>query len=255
MVLFLAHYFMPWADMSTIQTNADRSFCHYDMILHTRTNDHAITRHCHRLVECSLITEIGFPAEDFSLILGTGRHFTSFSHSELKCARAHVVHVYFRLNFRLGPRSQWNELSKLPSQQLGSPGYYDRCHVERNDLICYSQYYQTFCHVKQTSHLMIFGKSGRLFYWATIWYVPNRGNVNIFWACCHCYWCRFFVIGVANRYYIVERCCYMCIFMLPIVHGLQTPSEHFAIWGGFFSFYIVQSFKFLNSFFLSIFRF
>ena len=234
MVLFLAHYFMPWADMSTIQTNADRSFCHYDMILHTRINDHAITRHCHRLVECSLITEMGFPAQDFSLILGTGRLFTSFSHSELKCARAHVGHVYFRLNFRLGPRSQWNELSKLPSQQLGSPGYYDRCHVERNDLICYLQYYQTFCHVKQTSHLIIFGKSGRLFYWATIWYVPNRGNVNIFWACCHCYWCRFFIIRVANRYYIVERCCYMCIFMLPIVHGLQTPSEHFAIWGGFF---------------------
>ena len=78
----------------------------------------------------------------------------SFSHSELKCARAHVWHVYFRRNFRLGPRSYLNELSKLPSQQLGSPGYYERCHFERNDLTCYSQYFQTFCHVKQTSHLI-----------------------------------------------------------------------------------------------------
>ena len=61
-------------------------------------------------------------------------------------------------------------------------------------------------------------------------------------ACCHCYWYRFFVIRVPNRYYIVERCCYVCIFMLPIVHGLQTPSEHFAIWGGCFSF-CIQSFR------------
>ena len=59
-----------------------------------------------------------------------------FSHSELKCARAHVGHVYFRRNFRLGPRSHLNELSNLPSQQLGSPGFHDRCHFERNDLIC-----------------------------------------------------------------------------------------------------------------------
>ena len=72
------------------------------------------------------------------------------------------------------------------------------------------------------------------------------------------YWCRFFVIRVPNRYYIVEICCYMCIFMLPIVHGLQTPSEHLAILGGFF--FLLHSAVFWISqikfcFFLSIFHF
>ena len=144
----------------------------------------------------------------------------------------HVGHVYFRRNFRLGPRSHLNELSKLPSQQLGSPGYYDRCHFERNDLIYYPQYYQTFCHVKQTSHLIIFRKSGHLFYWAITEVRTKSWQWKYVLACCHCYWCRFFVIRVPNRCYIVEKCCYMCIFMLPIVHGLQTPSEHNAILGG-----------------------
>ena len=44
----------------------------------------------------------------------------------------------------------------------------------------------------------------------------------------------FFGTRVPNRYYIVERCYYMCIFMLPAVHWLQAPSEHHAILGGFF---------------------
>ena len=145
-----------------------------------------------------------------------------FGHSELKCARAHVWHVYFRHNFRLGPRSHLNELSKLPSQQLGSPWYYDRCHFERNVLICYSQYYQTFCHVTQTFHLIIFGKSGCLFSWAIIEVCTKSWQWKYILACCYWYWCRFFGTRVLNRYYIVERCCYMCIFMLPTVYGLQT---------------------------------
>ena len=116
-------------------------------------------------------------------------------------------------------------MSKLPSQQLGSPGYYDRFHFERNDLICYLQYYQTFCHVKQTSHLIIFGKSGCLFYWAIIEVCTKSWQWKYILACCHWYWCRFFGTRVPNRYCIVGRCCYMYIFMLPTVHGLQTPSE------------------------------
>ena len=157
--------------------------------------------------------------------LNTNWSYPLFSHSELKCARAHDGHVYFRHNFWLGPRSHLNELSKLPSQQLGSPGYYDRCHFERNDLICYSQYYQTSCHVKQTSHLITFSKSGRLFYWAIIEVCTKSWQWKYILACCHCYWCRFFVIRVPNRYNIVDKCCYIYIFMLPTVDGLQTPTE------------------------------
>ena len=179
-----------------------------------------------------------------------------FIHSELKCTPAHVGHVYFHRNFRLGPHSHLNELSKLPSQQLGSPWYYDRWHFERNYLIRYSQYYQTFCHVKQTFYLIIFGKSRHLFYWAIIEVCTKSWQWKYILACCHWYWCRFFGTRVPNRYHIVERCCYMCIFMLPTVHGLQTQSEHNAIFGVLFSFGIVQSFEFLNSsFVLSIFRF
>ena len=180
-----------------------------------------------------------------------------FSHSELKCARPHVGHVYFRRNFRLGPPSHLNELSKLPSQQLGSPGYYDRCHFERNDLICYSQYHQTFCHVKQTSHLIIFDKSGRLFYWAIIEVRTKSWQWKYILACCHCYWCRFFVIRVPNRYYIVEKCCYMCIFMLPIVHGLQLANTKWTLCNlGWIFFFLLHSaviwISQLNFFFINI---
>ena len=149
-------------------------------------------------------------------------------------------------NFRLWPRSHLKELSKLPLQHLDSPGYHGRCHFEKYDLISCSQYYQTFCRVKPTSHFVIFGTSERMFYWAIIEVFTKSWQWKYVLACCHWYWCRFFGTRVPNKYYIVERCCYMCIFMLPTTHGLQTPSEHHAILGDFFSFSIMQSLEFLH---------
>ena len=56
------------------------------------------------------------------------------------------------------------------------------------------------------------------------------------------------IMRIPNRYHVFERYCYMCIFKLLTMYGLQTPREHHAIMGGcfWFSFCIVQSFEFLH---------
>ena len=113
------------------------------------------------------------------------------------------------------------------SQQLDFPGYHGRCLFEKYDLISFLQY----------NIIKRFAMLDQLLIWL---FSADRGIrfIEQWWR---------YVLDRHNeiRYYIVERYCHMCIFMLPTCMGWKHHVNIMQFWMDFVSFCVGQSFEFL----------